>query len=953
MHYSSNNSQYCDYFGGACDSNPCAVDSAAVSSVLQNKQCLLTSDAQFGYICSCNTSFALPARRDAFGYPISCIAMNATAAGAILSEENTATSSIVNYWIVIFVTVCWVLSMGFFFFAKYYRKTQNDASAMFSYTSIITNLLTDLMFSIELFSSGERTLFYCISAALGLYLAVNNVFFTCPVYRILRRNHANSKLIESYSRPFTVVFVSAVLQVGCFEILSCELFNWEFLNFEFSDDVVAFLRRAPVSILLYTAAKLVVQIFRSVAKGPVSTLTLVALCLSVVTLIQNILNFYFKMSAAGQRTEMEKLVYQKINHHVKILFLPALEAILVHVQAQVEAEATMHLKSLWQMNSIARDQARAGSDMAQLRKEVLHFFNCLARSRAERLSLLRDQLWNIMLTKAEFTMARVDIFQLALDTFDFVIDKNAISQQRALISGFDGSAQKLYELAENQQCERLQRIESECDMRLPTQLAEKISKHIKSFSNENFRLWSKACAACISSVGQNKVCTLGDIDERELSEQLKILFGAKEKHVRHQRSRLLKQEWRTLFELQNSQLLSFAQALRVQQHTPSGHLDDKAWDLLFGHAESFLGNASADSTTASYQLSSFSTIEKECSFHLDNKRILAPLSAEFVEQLKQWRHKFIQKELNNLTSTLLKEKEFAIQANVALHKLFHKLVIYTPKDSICCNSKVTPAQPVLGAVDTDALGGAIDTQEVTVDMTNSRWPTLYSKNIVQLQEIEKKKSDARLRQLLNEVEIVANASEQAMKASRMLAAKLEEHGALFLYEKLRAHSITLDLLSTLNVNELTTHLKLNYGESKKLRGVITALSSEESSAAKRKRRSKGANQVAPSLEADEEPHSSSSSYTVPELDAVENARNLLSTMKAKLGVAIAPLPQGATGGVRVAAVISSSAAALGDLRADDVVLTVNGAAVHSPEQYAHIIYLFSHIAHFCTESAQN
>ena len=40
----------------------------------------------------------------------------------------------------------------------------------------------------------------------------------------------------------------------------------------------------------------------------------------------------------------------------------------------------------------------------------------------------------------------------------------------------------------------------------------------------------------------------------------------------------------------------------------------------------------------------------------------------------------------------------------------------------------------------------------------------------------------------------------------MLASKLEEHGAQFLYEKLRAHSITLDLLSTLNVNELITDL---------------------------------------------------------------------------------------------------------------------------------------------------
>ena len=872
------------------------------------------------------------------------MAMNATAAGAILAAEAAATSSIVSYWIVIFVTVCWLLSIGFFFFAKFYRKTQNDASAMFSYTSIITNLLTDVMFSIELFSSGERTLFYCITAALGVYFVVNNVFFTCPVYRILRQNHANSKLIESYSRPFTFVFVSAVFQVACFEILGCELFDLEFLNFEFSDDVVALLRRAPVSILLYTAAKLVVQIFRTVTKGPVSTLTLVALSLSLVTLIQNMLNFYFKMSAAGQRTGMEKGVYQKINQHVRTLFSRALEAILAHVQTQVEAEASMHLKSLWQMNSVVRDQARAASDMPLLRKEVLFFYDRLECSRAERLSLLRDQLWNIAVTKAEFAIARVDTFQLALDTFDFVIDKNAIAQQRALISGFKGSAQQLYELAENQQRERLQRIESECDVRLPTQLAEMISKHIRSMSNENFRLWSKACAACINTMGQNNVYTLGDIDERELSDQFKILLGAKEKLVRHQRSRLLRQECRTLFELQNSQLLSFAKTLRVQQHTPSARLDAKAWALLFGHADSLLCNTSPDSVTASYQLSSFSAFEKELSLRLDSSSSLAPLSSEFVEQLKLWRHNFIQSELNKLTSKLLKEKELAIQANVALHKRFTKLVISTPKASLCCNSKVTPAQPVLGAVGTDALDRAIGAEEVTVDMIDGDRLTLDSQNAVPMQEIEieKKKSDARLRQLRSDIEIVANASEQTLKASRMLASKLEEHGALFLYEKLRAHSITLDLLSTLNVNELITDLALNYGESKKLRRVIAALSSEASTVVKKKRRWKGADQAAPSLEADEEPHSSSSSYSPPELDAVENARTLLSTMKAKLGVAIDPLPQRATGGVRVAAVISSSAAAVGDLRADDVVLTVNGIPVNTPTQYSHIIYLFTH-----------
>ena len=80
-------------------------------------------------------------------------------------------------------------------------------------------MFTDVMFGIEPFSSAERILFYCIVAVFGMYFVVNNLFFTCPVYRILRQNHGNSKLIEGFPRPFTFVFVSAVFQTACFEIL--------------------------------------------------------------------------------------------------------------------------------------------------------------------------------------------------------------------------------------------------------------------------------------------------------------------------------------------------------------------------------------------------------------------------------------------------------------------------------------------------------------------------------------------------------------------------------------------------------------------------------------------------------------------------------------------------------------------------------------------------------------
>ena len=124
------------------------------------------------------------------------------------------------------------------------------------------------------------------------------------------------------------------------------MIDWEFLSFEFSDEVLAHLQRAPVSILLYTAAKLVIQIFRTATKGPVSTLTIVALFLSVLTLAQNALTFCFKMSAAGQRTGMENRVYLKLNRHASILFSRASVSMLALVKAQVEAEATEHLKSL-------------------------------------------------------------------------------------------------------------------------------------------------------------------------------------------------------------------------------------------------------------------------------------------------------------------------------------------------------------------------------------------------------------------------------------------------------------------------------------------------------------------------------------------------------------------------------------------------------------------------------
>ena len=157
------------------------------------------------------------------------------------------------------------------------------------------------------------------------------------------------------------------------------------------------------------------------------------------------------------------------------------------MQTQVQEDAIEHLNTLWRSNSHIRDKAKVTSDVALLRAQVLLFYDRFDSSRAEHIGSLRAKLWNIALARAEFALARMDIFELATELRDFIHSNAVTGQQRASIASFKGSAQQLYEFAENQHLLRLQRIQSECDVRQPTLLAEKLLRHIKSISNENIR----------------------------------------------------------------------------------------------------------------------------------------------------------------------------------------------------------------------------------------------------------------------------------------------------------------------------------------------------------------------------------------------------------------------------------------------------------------------------------
>ena len=768
-------------------------------------------------------------------------------------------------------------------------------------------------------------LFYCMAAALGVYFAANNLLFHRRVYSILRRNHSNSKLIENSSKQFTAVFLFAIFQVACYEILTSELFGLEFFNFEFSDEVLALLRVAPVNMLLYTGVKLGIQIFQTVLlyrSSSVSSVNYVALVLSSVTLIQNMLTLYFKLSAAGQRTEMEKRVYQKLNEQLAAPSLSAAEIMTAHVLTVLEGEATEQLNALWHRNSIIRDRARVNSNVILLRKEVLLFYDRVESSRAERVASLRSKLWNIALTKVESALARVDMFQLAADISDFACSSDTIAQQRALIASFKGTAQQLYELTEKQHQERLLQIQFECDLRQPTQLAEKVLKHIKAMSNENIRLWSKACAASVNIMGHDSVRTLSDISEQQLVIQLKYLLSEKAKKWRHQRSLLLKQELKKLFELQDSVLLNFVQSLSAENRIPRASLDAEAWALLSSESTSSC-NSLLESFTASAQLSSFSVFEKEFAHFLDCKS-LAPLSTNFFEKVMLWRQVFIKSELNDLTVLLSKEKDFILESDLKLHKQFHQIVIHSPSSrNFCCNSKIAPVKSALVAKDAETSVCTTVTHDVILDV-----PELSRDKQVAVAKQRLVDADSELqRQQMN---FRTQATHEALEASKLLFEKLKEHSALSLFDKLQEKSITL----ALDINDLVTNLALNFGESKKLRKVVSAISLKkptEAKVTKTKRHSNYADEAAQPPISDDDSYSSSSSYAIG-LDPEETARNLLAAMKPKLGASIDPRPQEVTGGVRVNAVVSPSAASLGDLRCNDIVLEVNGAPVNTPKE---------------------
>ena len=255
---------------------------------------------------------------------------------------------------------------------------------------------------------------------------------------------------------------------------------------------------------------------------------------------------------------------------------------------------------------------------------------------------------------------------------------------------------------------------------------------------------------------------------------------------------------------------------------------------------------------------------------------------------------------------------------------------------------------MLVVADADAPVSTTDTENVIVNILDLNRKKRLEKERLNLDDDWALVDLERQRQ---EANFHSETIKQSIETSKLLFEKLKELGALFLFEKLQAKSITLDLLCTLDINELVSNLALNFGESKKLRKVVAALSPENPRnprASKRKAKSSSAKEVVPQLISakevvpqlisDDDSYSSSSSASPP--DTVEKARNFLNSMKPRLGVTIDPRLQEATGGVRVAAVMNSSAAALGDLRTNDVVLAVNGSPVNTSKAYIYF-YLFT------------
>ena len=183
--------------------------------------------------------------------------------------------------------------------------------------------------------------------------------------------------------------------------------------------------------------------------------------------------------------------------------------------------------------------------------------------------------------------------------------------------------------------------------------------------------------------------------------------------------------------------------------------------------------------------------------------------------------------MQSLVSLIAKEKDLLIQSILKLHKQYRELIIYSPSRKMCCTStgaKVQPKLMVLNKKEYHLSPDSSTMDSFVISIPPERIQP--SQETITDPALATMQSDLASRNILNfhDEQVYTESNLKLMEEFQELVNKLREYNALFLYKKLRAESITLDLLPKLDVDKLVAKLNLNYGESETLKGFISWMS---------------------------------------------------------------------------------------------------------------------------------